>query len=44
VAIAHIHEPQHQPYGNDDHGAGKIIIRDVANRSEAEVPDVVDDF
>jgi hypothetical protein len=27
-----------------DHGAGKNIIRDFANRSEAEVPDVVGDF
>jgi hypothetical protein len=41
--LTHIHEPQHQPYGNDDHCAGKNIIRDVANRSEAEVPNVVDD-
>src|SRR5262249_48566204 len=44
AAIAHIHEPQHQPYGHDDHGAGKNIICDFANCSETEAPYAVDDF
>jgi len=44
AGVAHIHEPQHQPDGNDDRGSRKDIFGDLTNRIETKAPDAIDEL
>src|SRR5438105_9015747 len=44
AGVAHIHEPQHQPDGDDDCGACDDIIGDLADRIEPQVPDSINEL
>jgi hypothetical protein len=43
AGVAHIHEPQHQPNGNDDRGPRENVISNLTDRIKAKAPDAIDD-